>query len=228
MKITILTIAPEVFTGIRSHHIIDRACRIGRLSLEIVDIRDYADGCFRKVDDSPYGGGAGMILRCEPVLQALEAVRQKSSAGLFSAALAPRGETYSQKMASDLSEKEHLVLVCGHFEGMDERIYAHMDMTISIGDYVLSGGEIAAMAMIDSIARLLPGVLKTESLMEESFSSNMLEYPQYTRPADYRGEKVPEVLLSGNHEAIAAWRREASLELTGRLRPDLLDANNKS
>ena len=236
-----------MFSGFEKNHVIDRATRLGLLTLQIIDIRDYAPGCFRKVDDSPYGGGAGMILRVQPVLDAVEdAVVKNTDAACKNAdaactnanlkgvemllpgagaamesaqtvcriALTPGGETYTQKTAVELAGMDQIILVCGHYEGMDARIYNHMDRLVSVGDYVLSGGEIAAMAVADSVARLLPGVLKAGSLAEESFTDGMLEYPQYTRPAVYKGEAVPDVLLSGNHEAIRAWRKEQAQKLT--------------
>ena len=220
MKITILTIAPEMFGSMMADHVLERAVSLKQLEVEITDIREYADGCYRKVDDSPYGGGAGMILRCQPVLDALsDAVKDRPA---HTAALMPGGRSYDQKTAAEYAALDHLVLICGHYEGMDARIYGHVDELLSVGDYVLSGGEPAAMIVLDSVARLLPGVLKKESLREESFSSGRLEYPQYTRPADFKGEKVPEVLLSGNHEAIRLWREQAARSRTEKFRPDLL------
>ena len=204
MIITILTIAPEMFEGIRRNHVIDRALQSGELELEIKDIRSYADGCFRKVDDTPYGGGAGLILRCEPVISAL-------------------GGRYTQETARRYSRCSRLILICGHFEGMDARIYPYADEVISVGDYILSCGEMAAFTVIDSVSRLLPGTVKAESLREESFEQKLLEYPQYTRPAEFEGRRVPEVLLSGNHEAIREWKREQALLMTQKYRPDLLD-----
>lgn len=221
MKISILTISPEEFSGLSHDHVIDRAVQSGQLSLEIVDIRLFADGCFRKVDDSPYGGGAGMIMRVAPVMSAVRSVR-KEDEDTCVIALSPAGNRYDQKMAGALKEYGHLIIICGHYEGLDERIYAYADRIISMGDYILSGGEIAAMAIADSVARLLPGVIRESSLAEESFTDGLLEYPQYTKPADYEGRKVPEVLLSGNHEAIRAWRREQAEARTRRCRPDLL------
>ena len=225
MTINILTVCPEMFAGFEKAHVIDRAVKLGMLKLRIVDIRDYAPGCFRRVDDSPYGGGAGMILRLAPVLDALEAVREPVPDGRScTAALTPAGEPYRQETAAQLSSCDVLTLVCGHYEGMDQRICSHVDREICIGDYILSGGETAAMVVTDSVVRLLPGVLKKDSLKEESFSRGLLEYPQYTRPADYRGEKVPEVLLSGDHEAVRRWREAQSLAITRQRRPDLLAA----
>ena len=219
MKISILTICPEQFGDFRRTPLISRAEEKGILELEIVDIRDYAPGSFRHVDDSPYGGGPGMILRCQPVIDALEAVRTPGSHVI---ALIPAGKPYTQKNARTLSEKEHLIFLCGHYEGMDARIYPYADELLSIGDYVLTGGELPAMVITDSVMRLVEGSIKADSLKEESFEEGLLEYPQYTRPAVYRGAEVPEVLLSGNHEAIRKWRQEEARKLTAQQRPDLL------
>ena len=218
MKVTILTICPEQFESFLRTPLVARSAAAGLLETEIVDIRDYAPGSFRDVDDSPYGGGAGMILRCQPVLDALEAVR---TPGCRVIVMAPVGRRYTQQDARRLSREEHLVIICGHFEGMDARIYQHADELVSIGDYILTGGELPAMVITDSVARLIEGAMKEESTREESFEDGLLEYPQYTRPADYKGQKVPEILLSGDHEAIRRWRRGQSVELTRRLRPDL-------
>lgn len=219
MKISILTICPEQFGDFQKTPLIARAAAAGLLELEVVDIRDYAPGSFRHVDDSPYGGGAGMILRCQPVLDALEAVRTPESRVII---LAPIGKPYKQADAHRLAKEEHLVLICGHFEGMDARIYPHADELLSIGDYILTGGELPAMVICDSVLRLVQGTMKEESTMEESFEEGLLEYPQYTRPADYNGQKVPEILLSGDHEAIRKWRREEAERITRENRPDLL------
>ena len=219
MKISILSICPEQFGDFLKTPLIARAVADNRLEIEIKDIRDFADGCFRKVDDSPYGGGAGMILRCQPVLDALDAVRTEKSRVIL---LAPIGKTFSQQDARRLSEETHLIFLCGHYEGMDARIYPYADEILSIGDYVLTGGELPAMVITDSVMRLVQGSIKAESLTEESFENGLLEYPQYTRPADYNGQKVPEVLLSRNHRAIREWRRQKALEVTKERRPDLL------
>ena len=220
MRISILTICPEIFGSFLKSPLISRGEREGKQKTEIVDIRDFADGCFRKVDDSPYGGGAGMILRMEPVLKAISSVRTENS---YIAALTPAGCRYDQKKARELSRKEHLILLCGHYEGIDERIYSYTDELISIGDYVLTGGELPAMVIADSVLRLCEGGIRRESLREESFDRDLLEYPQYTRPAVFEGLSVPEVLLSGNHEAIRKWREQEALRLTRERRPDLLD-----
>ena len=218
-KITILTICPEQFGDFQKTPLIARAVEAGLLDLSVLDIRDYAPGSFRHVDDSPYGGGAGMILRCQPVLDALEAVRTPESHVVI---LAPIGKPYTQADAHRLAEMEELILICGHYEGMDARIYPYADELLSIGDYILTGGELPAMVICDSVMRLVQGTMKKESTLEESFEEGLLEYPQYTRPADYKGRKVPEVLLSGDHEAIRKWRREEALRVTKERRPDLL------
>lgn len=220
MKISILTICPEQFGDFQKTPLIARAVEAGRLELSIIDIRDYAPGSFRRVDDSPYGGGAGMILRCQPVLDALSAVRTPESRVLI---LTPTGKPYTQGDAHRLAEESHLILICGHYEGMDARIYPYADELLSIGDYVLTGGELPAMVITDSVMRLVKGSIKEESIKEESFEQGLLEYPQYTRPADYNGQKVPEVLLSGDHEAIRKWRQQEALRITKENRPDLLD-----
>ena len=220
MKISILTICPEQFGDFQKTPLIARAVEAGRLELSIIDIRDYEPGSFRRVDDSPYGGGAGMILRCQPVLDALSAVRTPESRVLI---LTPAGKPYTQADAHRLAEESHLILICGHYEGMDARIYPSADELLSIGDYVLTGGELPAMVITDSVMRLVKGSIKEERTKEESFEQGLLEYPQYTRPADYNGQKVPEVLLSGDHEAIRKWRQEEALRITKENRPDLLD-----
>ncbi len=219
MRISILTICPEQFGDFQNTPLISRAVSSRLLEFEVVDIRDFVPGSFRKVDDSPYGGGAGMVLRCQPVLDALESVRSDESHVVI---LAPSGKPYKQADAHRLSEKKHLILICGHYEGMDARIYPHADELLSIGDYIVTGGELPAMIVADSVMRLVKGSMKEESVQEESFENGLLEYPQYTRPEDYKGQKVPEVLLSGNHQEIAKWRRAQSLELTKKIRPDLL------
>ena len=223
MKITILTIAPEEFSGFGNAHIIKRAIELGALKLCIEDMREYAAGSFRHVDDSPYGGGGGMILKCEPVLKCLESVKSRYSGPCRTVALTPRGEVFSQKKAWALAEEEHLILLCGHYEGMDERIFGYVDEEISIGDYILTGGELAAQVVANAAARLLPGVLRSGRAEDESFHRNLLEYPQYTKPADFRGDRVPKVLLSGNHEEIRKWREEQAKRLTRERRPELFE-----
>ena len=225
MKITILTMFPQLFDSFREGPVVQRAIRKGSLELSVVDIKEFAPGSFRHIDDAPFGGGAGMVMRCQPVLDALGSVRgsAESFQNTIVAALSPAGRLFDQKTAHRLSELAHLILICGHYEGMDERIYRHLDEEISIGDYVLTGGEIAAMAVSDAVIRLLPGALRSESTSEESFENGLLEYPQYTQPAVYEGEAVPEVLTSGNHARIRRWRLKESLRRTMERRPDLLE-----
>ncbi len=219
MKITILTIFPEMFDDFMKEPVISRAISKGIVELEIKDIKPFAGGSFRHIDDDSYGGGAGMVMRCGPVLEALQSVRTPKS---FAAVMTPAGRRYTQKTARDFSKLEHLILICGHYEGLDERILDHADGVYTIGDYVLTGGELPAKVVCDSVIRLLPGVLRAEATQEESFEQGILEYPQYTKPADWNGEKVPEVLLSGNHERIRQWRREQAQRITRERRPDLL------
>ena len=242
MKISILTMFPQLFESFTQGPVIKRAILKGSLELEIVDIKDFAPGSFRHIDDSPFGGGAGMVMRCGPVLDALKYVKEKArsaegenpketlsaeSAGLkmrsVTAAMSPAGARFDQKRAHRYADLDHLILICGHYEGMDERIYRHTDEEISIGDYILTGGEIAAMAVTDAVTRLLPGAIRSESTSEESFENGLLEYPQYTQPAVYEGEAVPEILLSGNHEKIRLWRLAESLRRTLERRPDLIE-----
>lgn len=223
LKITILTICPEMFGDFLASHCIALAEKRQLAKVEIVDIRDYAGGSFRKVDDSPYGGGPGMVLRAEPVYEAIMAHKDAGSRVIF---LSPAGQVYHQKKARALARAEHLILLCGHYEGIDARILPFVDEELSVGDYILSGGEIAAMAVTDSVLRLLKGNLKEGSAEEESFEDGLLEYPQYTRPVECLGQKVPEVLLSGNHEAIAEYRKAESLRMTREKRPDLLNKSH--
>lgn len=221
MKITILSLFPEMFSGVFGESILKRARELGAVQIEIVDFRDFATNKHRHVDDYAFGGGAGMVLAVEPIHRALQSV-----AGIEKAVkilLTPQGKPFDQAEAIALSKADHLVMVCGHYEGFDERIRTLVDREISIGDYVLTGGEIAAMAIADSVIRLLPGVLGSpDSAPHDSFYDGLLEYPQYTRPVDYMGMRVPDVLLSGNHAEIDRWRREQSLKRTMERRPDLL------
>ena len=226
MRISILTMCPELLGGFLDSHVVKRAEKLGAGRVRILDIREYAGGSYRHIDDSPFGGGRGLVLRCGPVLDALKAAEEEGRAeGLgpaFRIALVSAGLPYDQKRARSLAGMEHLILICGRYEGMDARIYDHVDLRLSVGDYVLTGGEIPAMAVADSVLRLLKGNLKEGSAEEESFENGLLEYPQYTQPADYQGQRVPEVLLSGNHEKIRAWRLRESLRETLEYRPDLL------
>ena len=224
MKITFLTIFPQLFDSFLAAPIPQRAVKKGALEIEVVDIRDFSPGSFRHIDDSPFGGGPGMVMRCQPVLDALRAVQkeQAGDAASVTAALSPAGAVFTQKTAHRFAGLDHLILICGHYEGMDERIYRHVDEEVSIGDFILTGGELAAMAVADAVIRLLPGAIRSESTGEESFENGLLEYPQYTQPAVYDGESVPDVLLSGNHEKIRKWRLKESLRRTLHRRPDLL------
>ena len=227
MKISVITLFPQVFTPLLNTSILDKAQKQGKLKVNLVDLRKFGIGKYRQVDDRVYGGGVGMVLRIEPVVKAIEKIKKRESKIIL---LTPQGKTFNQKTALRLAKEKHLVLICGKYEGVDERVRKLVDEEISIGDYVLSGGEIAAMSVIDSIARLLPGVLDKEATALESFSPltinhkrlTLLEPPQYTRPENYEGMIVPKILLSGNHQEIAKWRSQESLRKTKKLRPDLL------
>lgn len=236
MRISILTMFPELFGSYLLSPIPKRAADRGIAEIRLIDIKDYSGGSFRHIDDDTYGGGAGAVLRAKPVLAALQAAQAGDHSGRrVTAALTPVGRPYDQQTAERYCHLDHLILICGHYEGMDERIYHHVDERISIGDYILSGGELASQVVMDSILRLLPGVLRPASTADESFTApvptqdegslrdaGLLEYPQYTRPADLDGDRVPSVLLSGDHEAIRIWRLKESLRATLRWRPDLL------
>ena len=219
---------PELFGDFQRAPVIQRALKKEAAVLNIVDIRAFAGGSFRHIDDSPFGGGAGMILRAAPVFGALDAAVAGSAAKPRVIALTPAGVPFTQKKARELAKEEHIVLICGHYEGMDERILRRADEEISIGDYILTGGELPAQIITDAILRLQDGVLRPESTAEESFEDGLIEYPQYTQPADLDGDRVPEVLLSGDHERIRIWRRKASLKRTLERRPDLLEGKKLS
>lgn len=219
MKIQVLTIFPELFDSFLKAPLTARAVARGSLDLRIIDIKDYAEGSFRHLDDSPYGGGAGMILKCQPVLDALHAAESPESWRIL---LSPSGKPYDQKHAHELLQKEDLILIAGHYEGFDARIEEEADEEISTGDYILSGGELPAMTIMDSLIRLLDGTIREASTEDESFEDGLLEYPQYTKPRVYEGKQVPDVLLSGNHEAIRRWKLKESLRRTMERRPDLL------
>jgi len=222
LHFTVVSIFPRMFDSALSHTILKRAQENNLIKIGLVDLRDYTSDRHRTTDDTPYGGGQGMIMKPEPLISAIDHVRNDAPRARV-ILLSPRGSVFDQATAQRLSREEHLVLICGRYEGVDERVSAFVDEEISIGDYTLSGGEPAAMVAIDAIARLVPGVLgNANSAAEESFSNGLLEYPQYTRPEEYRGMKVPEVLLSGDHERIKLWRAEQSLQLTRARRPDLL------
>ena len=220
MKIDILTLFPKMFEGILEESIIKRAIEKGIVEINIIDFREFSKLSNHQVDDTPYGGGGGMVLRCEPLVEAIESVKTMDSKVLL---MCPQGVPYKEKKAIELSKEKHLIFVCGHYEGYDERIRNFVDEEISIGDYVLTGGEIPAMAIMDSVIRLLPGVIKEDSYLEDSFMNNRLDYPTYTKPATFRGLTVPEVLLSGDHARIKQWREEQALENTKKRRKDLLE-----
>ena len=220
MKITILTLFPEMFSAL-SESIIGRAQKQNKFTLDVVDIRKYTEDKHLKCDDYPFGGGAGMVMMAQPIGSCIEAVDPAHTARRIY--LSPKGKTLTQEKVISLAEGADLVLLCGHYEGVDQRaIDLFIDEEISIGDYVLTGGELPAMVLVDCVARYLDGVLSPASLVDESFSENLLEYPQYTRPVEYRGLTVPEVLRSGNHAEIDKWRREQAVALTQKMRPDLL------
>ena len=225
MNYHVLTLFPEMVEQGLHTSIIGRAMEQGLLSLSCVNIRDYAGNKHMKVDDYPYGGGAGMVMQAEPVYASYQAVKEKIGYAPRVIYLTPQGGVFNQKMAQELAQEEDLVFLCGHYEGIDERVLEEIVTDyVSIGDYVLTGGELPAMVMIDTISRLVPGVLSNEeSAMTDSFSDNLLEYPQYSRPAVWRGKEVPEVLLSGHHANIEKWRQEQSLKRTSERRPDLLE-----
>src|SRR4030042_999000 len=226
MRIDVLTLFPQMFDGLLSCSIIGRARERGLIDIRLHDIRDYTHDKHHVVDDYPYGGGAGMVLKPEPILEAVEAVKlELGLSSLPTILLTPQGRLFNQEIARELAGYQHLILICGHYEGVDERVAEHLASDeISIGDYLLSGGEIAAMAVTDCVVRLLPGVLGSDaSLAEESHVGGLLEYPQYTRPEAYRGWTAPSVLLSGDHGDVARWRRQQSLLRTAKRRPDLLE-----
>lgn len=230
MRIDILTLFPHMFDGAFSESIIKRAIENKKIEINIINFRDYTIDPHNKVDDTPYGGGAGMVLSCQPIFDCVESLKTRESKVIL---LTPAGIPYKQKLAYKLSKEKHLIIICGHYEGFDERIASLADYEISIGDYVLTGGEIPAMAIVDSITRLLPGVINEESHREDSFKQDvmnntyLLDYPTYTKPAEFRGMKVPEVLLSGHHENIRKYRKEESLRRTKERRPDLLEVKNE-
>lgn len=223
MKIDVLTLFPEMFEGVFSSSIMKKATEKGKAAFRAVNFRDYAEGKHKVVDDYPYGGGAGMVLKPQPLFDAVADLKRSAEQPRI-ILMCPQGERFTQTKAEELAGEDHLIFLCGHYEGYDERIREHLVTDeISIGDYVLTGGELGAMVVADSVVRLLPGVLGNEdSAVKDSFSSGMLEHPHYTRPADFRGMKVPDVLVSGNHKHIDEWRRTESLRRTWERRPDLL------
>lgn len=223
MKIDILTLFPEMFEGFINTSIIKRAIEKEKVTINLINFRDYSPLNNKQVDDTPYGGGSGMILRCEPIFECLDSL---DTSDAYIILLSPEGTKYKQSVAKRLLEHKHLIIICGHYEGFDERIKTRVDEVISIGDYILTGGEIPAMAITDSITRLIPGVITNKSLLNESFNDSLLDYPTYTKPAEYRGLKVPDVLMSGNHQKINEYRATSRIEKTKDLRPDLMEDNN--
>ena len=223
MKIDILTLFPEMFDGFINTSIIKRAIEKEKVTINLINFRDYSPLNNKQVDDTPYGGGSGMILRCEPIFECLDSL---DTSDAYIILLSPEGTKYKQSVAKRLLEHKHLIIICGHYEGFDERIKTRVDEVISIGDYILTGGEIPAMAITDSITRLIPGVITNKSLLDESFNDSLLDYPTYTKPAEYRGLKVPDVLTSGNHQKINEYRVTSRIEKTKVLRPDLMEDNN--
>ena len=220
MKIDILTLFPNMFDGVFQESILKRAIDEGKVEINLINFRDYTLDPHKKVDDTPYGGGAGMVLTCQPIFDCVRSIRKENSKVIL---MTPDGIPYKQKMAYDLSKCEHLIIICGHYEGFDERIRSICDLEVSIGDYVLTGGEVPAMVLVDSITRLLPGVIKEDSHLEDSFNENyLLDYPTYTKPRVFEGMEVPEVLLSGDHKKINEYRYNESLKRTEERRPDLL------
>jgi tRNA (guanine37-N1)-methyltransferase len=223
MKIDILTLFPNMFDGFLSESIIKRAVDQKKASIDVHNIRDYSNDKHKKVDDTPYGGGAGMVLMCQPIFDAVEALRTKKSKVIL---MTPQGVMHNQKLAYNLRDSEHLIFVCGHYEGFDERIRSIVDMEISIGDYVLTGGELPAMVVVDSVVRLIDGVIENESHEKDSFNEDLLDYPTYTKPPVFNGMEVPDVLLSGHHAKIENWRQTERIIRTLERRPDLIKHKN--
>lgn len=219
MKIDILTLFPEMFTGFLNESIVRRAIEKQLVEINIINFRSFSKLSNHQVDDTPYGGGGGMVLRLEPLIDAIESIQKKDSKIIL---LSPEGKTFHQKKAFELKKEKHIILICGHYEGFDERIHEFIDDEISIGDYILTGGELPAMIVTDSVVRLIDGVIKESSYQNESFQNQLLDYPTYTKPAVFRGYEVPEVLLNGNHEKIKEWRKEQQQKKTETKRPDLL------
>lgn len=220
MKISILTIFPEMFEGFLTTSIIKKAILKELVEVEMIDIRSFTKDKHNRVDDYPFGGGAGLVMMAQPVIDAINSCKAENSHVIY---MTPVGHSFKQRIAKKFAGKSHLILLCGHYEGIDERIMPYVDECISIGDYVLTGGELAAMVVSDAVIRLQPGVITEDSIIDESYEDNLLEYPQYTRPATYQGVDVPKVLLSGHHEEIRKWRLKQSLLRTKKFRPDLLE-----
>lgn len=223
-RIDILTLFPEMF-NIFNHSIIGKALEKDIININTINIRNYTEDKHKKVDDYPYGGGAGMVMAAQPIVDSLNKVKENNKGKVIF--LGPRGKTFTHELAKELAKEDEIVFLCGHYEGIDERCYDYIDLEISLGDFILTGGEMACIPIVDSICRLIPGVLgKSESFMEESFSEGLLEYPQYTRPEDFRGKTVPKILLSGHHDNIRKWRKAKSLKITKEKRPDLFKKYN--
>ena len=220
MKITVLTLFPDMYHDFLHTSIIGRAIERGLVEVECVQIRDFATDNYRHVDDRPFGGGKGQVMKCQPILDALDSVKTEGSHTIM---MSPLGTAFDQKKARQYSEMDHLIILCGHYEGIDARVNKHMDEMISIGDYVLTGGEIASMVVMDAVIRLLKGSITEGSADDESYENGLLEYPQYTQPADYKGDRVPDILLSGHHAKIEEYRIEQSLLITHERRPDLCE-----
>ena len=225
MKIDILTLFPEMFNEFLSTSIIKRAIAKNAVEIHTSNIRDFTTDKNGRVDDYSVGGGAGLIMKCQPVLDCLKSVRKDNS---YVVLLSPKGIKFNQKISHELALKDHLILICGHYEGVDERIIDNVDIEISIGDYILTGGELASMVVADSVIRLLEGSISSSSIIEESFENELLEYPQYALPREYEGKDIPDILFSGNHIAIEKWRLKESLRLTSEKRPDLLSGRKLS
>ena len=219
MRIDILTLFPSMFDGFKTESIMKRAIEKGKVEINIIDIRDYTPYKNNQVDDYQFGGGGGMIMMCEPVFNAVESIRTEDSTVIL---LTPRGETYNEKKAYEFKDRKHLIIICGHYEGFDERIYTLADELVSIGNFILTGGELPAMMITDSVVRLIDGVITSTSLEYESFNDNLLDYPVYTKPREFRGMEVPEVLLNGNHKLINEYRESERKRITEKYRKDLL------
>ena len=219
MKIDILTLFPNLIKEYLNESIIKRAIDNNNVEINLINFRDYTPLNNNQVDDTIYGGGPGMLIRCEPIFECLDTLDTSDATVIL---LTPDGKTYNQAMARELALKNHIIIICGHYEGFDERIRTLVDLELSIGDFVMTGGEAAALCVVDSVVRLIPGVINEESLKDESFNNNLLDYPVYTKPAEYRGLKVPDVLISGDHKKIDEWRKAEQIKRTEERRPDLL------
>lgn len=222
MKIDILSLFPEMYNGPFTESILKRAQAEGKVEINIHNFRDYSTDPHHNVDDTPFGGGSGMVLACQPIFDCINSLKNEDSLVIM---MTPSGKVYNQQMAYDLSEKKHLIILCGHYEGFDERIRSICDMEISIGDYVLTGGELPSMILVDSVVRLLPGVIDSESSLNESFNNGLLDYPTYTKPRVYNGMEVPEILLSGDHKKIDEYRYSEQIRKTKEMRPDLIQGD---